>query len=64
MSRQYVTNKFPTGRAVRLAVFDGRDCVGFVQHVDDRWLAFDLDGEVIGTFSSQPLATRALGERP
>jgi hypothetical protein len=31
---------------------------------NSRHKAHDLDGEVIGTFSSQPLATRALGERP
>jgi hypothetical protein len=44
----------------RLYVTDGRTHIGFVELVDGRWRCVSADGELIGIFSTQKEATRAL----
>jgi hypothetical protein len=45
---------------VRLAVTDGRTHVGRVELIGGRWRSVDVDGEIVGTFTSQREAVRAL----
>jgi hypothetical protein len=43
-----------------LAVFDGRDCVGFIRELTDIWAAYDASGKYCGRFASQTEAMRAI----
>jgi hypothetical protein len=45
---------------VRLTVNDGRIRVGRVELIGGRWRSVDVDGEIVGTFTSQREAVRAL----
>jgi hypothetical protein len=64
MSRQYVTDKFPTGRAGRvrrhLSLYDGRRFLGSVQLIGERWRATSATGHVVGEFATQLAAASAL----
>jgi hypothetical protein len=44
----------------RLSVCDGRNCVGHVEMIDGRWRSIDINGEIVGVFTTQREATRAL----
>jgi hypothetical protein len=44
----------------RLAVCDGRIRVGHVELIDGRWRSIDINGEIVGVFTTQREATRAL----
>jgi hypothetical protein len=45
---------------VRLAVNDGQVCVGHVEMIDGHWHATDVAGKIVGTFTTQKDAVRAL----
>jgi hypothetical protein len=43
-----------------LAVFDGRDCAGWVRKLGDTFVAYGSGGEFLGRFETQQSATRAI----
>jgi hypothetical protein len=45
---------------VRLAVTDGQVCAGHVEMIDGHWRATDVAGKIVGTFTAQKDAVRAL----
>jgi hypothetical protein len=44
----------------RLAVYDGARCCGHIVARDGKFVAFDQNDNLVGTFASQAAAVRAL----